>query len=47
MQRPARGVRMVTRALADTNLFVNLIGSSVAGASVTAVVLATSENRDE
>ena len=38
---------MVTRALADTNLFVNLIGSSVAGAAVTAVVLATSENRDE
>lgn len=45
--RPARGVRMVTRALADTNLFVNLLSSSLAGAAVTTVVLATSENRDE
>ncbi|KAG7668031.1 hypothetical protein Ndes2526B_g01545 [Nannochloris sp. 'desiccata'] len=47
VQRPVRGVRVTTRAGADTNLFVNLIGSAVAGAAVTAVVIATSENRDE
>ena len=32
------------RALADTNLFVNLIASATAGAAVTAVVTATSED---
>jgi hypothetical protein len=36
----------VTRALADTNIFVNLLTSGLAGAAVAAVVTATSENRD-
>lgn len=46
--RPAvRAARLAPHAVADTNLFVNLIGSAVAGAAVTAVVVATSENRDE
>ena len=38
---------MATRALADTNLFVNAIASAIAGAAVSTVVIATSENRDE
>lgn len=48
MQRPlARGVRIIPRAGLDTNLFVNLISSAVAGAAVTGVVLATSEDSFE
>ena len=46
MSRPARATRLVTRA-GDTNLFVNLIGSAVAGAAVTAVVTYTAENTDK
>jgi hypothetical protein len=37
---------MITRA-ADTNLLVNLVGSAVAGAAVTGIVVATHPNRDE
>ncbi len=40
---PRRATTRVT-ALADTNLFVNLIASVTAGAAVTAVVTATSED---
>ena len=49
VQRPIRSSRTAlppTRALADTNLFVNLIASGVAGAAVTAVVTVTNENKD-
>lgn len=45
--RPCRGHRMVTRAGADTNLFVNLLASGAAGAAVAAVVTFTSENKDK
>jgi hypothetical protein len=42
--RPSRSLSVRTNALADTNLFVNLIGSITAGAAVTAVVTATGED---
>lgn len=42
--RPSRGARLVTRA--DTNLFVNLLGSAVAAAPVVAVTAITAENTD-
>lgn len=42
-----RATRLVTKALADTNIFVNLIGSAVAGAAVAAVTIATAENTDK
>lgn len=38
---------MTTHALADTNLFVNLLSSAIAGAAVTSVVTFTSENKDQ
>jgi hypothetical protein len=43
-RRPARAVTVKTNALADTNLFVNLLSSLTAGAAVTAVVTATGED---
>jgi hypothetical protein len=41
---PAR--RVAAQAFDDTNLFVNILGSCVAGAAVAAVTTFTSENKD-
>lgn len=45
--RPTRRTKLVTRAIADTNLAVNILSSGIAGAVVGAVTIATSENRDK
>lgn len=45
--RHARLSRVAPRALADTNLFVNLLSSAIAGGAVTAIVTLTSENKDQ
>lgn len=47
ISRPSRPLLAPISALADTNLFVNLISSTAAAAAVTAVVTATSETRDK
>ncbi|KAG2443758.1 hypothetical protein HXX76_002104 [Chlamydomonas incerta] len=48
--RPASGVssrRVAAKAIEDTNLFVNILGSGLAGAAVAAVTTFTSENKDK